>query len=314
MKRILPAFLAVILALALTGCASGAPAAFPGPSAAGPVTAQETPATLYVTETKEYSGASPVTGNLVTVSEDWTECWFTYVLGDTVKQYRVPVQDVGYGASGVNIYKYFTGFSDAAVEQAQVSYTVAEKSGLYSLDFINALMMYDFGLTFTVPADAEFDSVTITLTDKEDPSVVLTTVLSAQSDGSIVMESNGARNVFTTKFYGSTISFAYSDESLGTSIDGGANYYSVGDGWEGFPSMRAWLSISFNGVTGTPKITISRVNNQTIGYIMPNGTAQEGTAPQFNTPFPRGIRRSAASMRLHRSMRQMCSTRILPFP
>ena len=254
-------------------------------------TAQVTPATLYVTETKEYSGASPITGNLVTVSEDWTECWFTYVLGDTVKQYRVPVQDVGYGASGVNIYKYFTGFSDAAVEQAQVSYTVAEQGGLYSLDFINALMMYDFGLTFTVPADAEYDSITITLTDKEDPSVVLTTVLSAQSDGSIVMKSNGARNVFTTKFYGSTISFAYSDESLGTSIDGGANYYSVGDGWEGFPSMRAWLSISFNGVTGTPKITISRVNNQTIGYIMPNGTAQDVTAPQFNTPVSEGYQK-----------------------
>ena len=44
MKRILPAFLAVILALALTGCASGAPAASPAPSAAGPATAQETPA------------------------------------------------------------------------------------------------------------------------------------------------------------------------------------------------------------------------------------------------------------------------------
>lgn len=44
MKRILPAFLAVILALALTGCAGGAPAASPGPSAAGPVTAQAAPA------------------------------------------------------------------------------------------------------------------------------------------------------------------------------------------------------------------------------------------------------------------------------
>ena len=44
MKRILPAFLAVILALALTGCASGAPAASPAPSAASPAPTQETPA------------------------------------------------------------------------------------------------------------------------------------------------------------------------------------------------------------------------------------------------------------------------------
>ena len=48
MKRILPAFLAVILALALTGCAGGAPAASPGPSAAGPVTAQAAPAPTQV--------------------------------------------------------------------------------------------------------------------------------------------------------------------------------------------------------------------------------------------------------------------------
>ena len=44
MKRILPAFLAVILALALTGCAGGAPAVSPGPSAADPAPTQETPA------------------------------------------------------------------------------------------------------------------------------------------------------------------------------------------------------------------------------------------------------------------------------
>lgn len=48
MKRILPAFLAVILALALTGCAGGAPAASPGPSAAGPAPAQAAPAPTQV--------------------------------------------------------------------------------------------------------------------------------------------------------------------------------------------------------------------------------------------------------------------------
>lgn len=51
MKRILPAFLAVILALALTGCAGGAPAASPGPSAADTAPAQETPAPTQVAPT-----------------------------------------------------------------------------------------------------------------------------------------------------------------------------------------------------------------------------------------------------------------------
>ena len=48
MKRILPAFLAVILALALTGCAGGAPAASPGPSAADPAPTQAAPAPTQV--------------------------------------------------------------------------------------------------------------------------------------------------------------------------------------------------------------------------------------------------------------------------
>lgn len=246
-------------------------------------TAQKTSATLYVTQTREYSDVSPIDGDTITVSESWSECWFTYILGDNIKQYRIPVYDVGYGSSGLDIYKYFIGFSSADVAQAQVSYVVAEQNGLYSLDFINVLMTYGFGITFTVPVDAKYNSITFTLTDKDDPSVILTTVLSAQNDGTMVMESNETRNTFKTKFYGSTISFAYSGESNSTSIDGGANYYSVGSDWTGFPSERAWLSISFGGITGDPTITISRVNNQTIGYIMPNGRAQDITAPQFNT-------------------------------
>lgn len=250
--------------------------------------AQETPAVLYVTQTKEYSNAAPVTGNTVTVSEDWAECWFTYVLGGAVKQYSVPVHDVGYGTNSVKVYQYFTGFSDADVEQAQVTYTAAEKSGTYSLDFINVLMTYNFGMTFTVPADAKYSSVTITLTDKDDPNAVLKTTLSAQSNGSLVVESNGARNAFTAKFYGSTVSFAYSSAELGVSIDGGTNYYPAGGGWAGFPSERAWLNISFGGVTGEPQITVSRLNNQTIGYIMPNKNAQDVTAPQFNIPVSDG--------------------------
>lgn len=250
--------------------------------------AQETPAVLYVTQTKDYGSAAPVTGNTVTVDEDWAECWFTYVLGSAVKQYSVPVHDVGYGTNSVKIYQYFTGFSDADVEQAQVTYTAAQNGGTYGLDFINVLMTYNFGMTFTVPADAKYSSVTLTLTDKDDPNVVLKTTLSAQSNGSLVVESNGARNAFTAKFYGSTVSFAYSSAELGVSIDGGTNYYPAGGGWAGFPSERAWLNISFGGVTGEPQITVSRLNNQTIGYIMPNKNAQDVTAPQFNIPVSDG--------------------------
>ena len=58
MKRILPAFLAVILALALTGCAGGAPAASPGPSAADTAPAQETPAPAQIAQPAQTAAES----------------------------------------------------------------------------------------------------------------------------------------------------------------------------------------------------------------------------------------------------------------
>ena len=66
MKRILPAFLAVILALA--GCASGAPAASPAPSAAGPAPAQETPAPAQTAQPAEEPAAGAAAGSSILIA------------------------------------------------------------------------------------------------------------------------------------------------------------------------------------------------------------------------------------------------------
>ena len=58
MKRILPAFLAVILALALTGCAGGAPAASPGPSAADPAPTQAAPTPTQIAQPAQTAAES----------------------------------------------------------------------------------------------------------------------------------------------------------------------------------------------------------------------------------------------------------------
>ena len=58
MKRILPAFLAVILALALTGCASGAPAADTAPTQAAPTPTQTAQPTDAPAEGAEAAGSS----------------------------------------------------------------------------------------------------------------------------------------------------------------------------------------------------------------------------------------------------------------
>lgn len=68
MKRILPAFLAVILALALTGCAGGAPAASPGPSAADPAPTQETPAPAQTAQPAEEPDAGAAAGSSILIA------------------------------------------------------------------------------------------------------------------------------------------------------------------------------------------------------------------------------------------------------
>lgn len=68
MKRILSAFLAVILALALTGCAGGAPAASPGPSAADTAPAQETPAPTQTAQPAEEPAAGAAAGSSILIA------------------------------------------------------------------------------------------------------------------------------------------------------------------------------------------------------------------------------------------------------
>lgn len=68
MKRILPAFLAVILALALTGCASGAPAASPGPSAADPAPTQAAPAPTQTAQPAEEPAAGAAAGSSILIA------------------------------------------------------------------------------------------------------------------------------------------------------------------------------------------------------------------------------------------------------
>ena len=68
MKRILPAFLAVILALALTGCAGGAPAASPGPSAADPAPTQAAPAPTQTAQPAEEPAAGAAAGSSILIA------------------------------------------------------------------------------------------------------------------------------------------------------------------------------------------------------------------------------------------------------
>lgn len=68
MKRILSAFLAVILALALTGCAGGAPAASPGPSAADPAPTQAAPAPTQTAQPAEEPAAGAAAGSSILIA------------------------------------------------------------------------------------------------------------------------------------------------------------------------------------------------------------------------------------------------------
>lgn len=68
MKRILPAFLAVILALALTGCAGGAPAASPGPSAADTAPTQAALAPTQTAQPAEEPDAGAAAGSSILIA------------------------------------------------------------------------------------------------------------------------------------------------------------------------------------------------------------------------------------------------------
>lgn len=248
-------------------------------------------AALYVTETSDISSAQPV-GDTFTASG--TQMYFTYVLGGQRKQFSVPVIDVKYGTSDLEIYNYFTGENvQASPGDYNTDYTVgAGSDGGYSMEFINEVLTASFTLDVEIPENAAYTSVSLLLTDLYNPSVVLDITIAEISGSQILLSIGNWSITLDQPFKGGSFGFRYDGDDMTASIDGGANTYTVrtdaaGKTWNGFSAERAWLSLEFGGATGDCAVNISAVNNQPIGSGFTGDTFAPSTARPIITGYLR---------------------------
>lgn len=248
-------------------------------------------AILYVTETTDIASAQPVGDTFIASG---TQMYFTYVLGGQQKQYSVPVKDVKYGSSDLEIYNYFTSENVHAVpNDYSTDYTISAGSdGKYSLEFINALLTSSFVLDVKIPQNASYTSLSLFLTDVNNPDVTLLLSVVEVSSSQISVSIGTWSFVIDQAFKGSSFGFAYNGDDNTMSIDGGVSSYTVrtdsaGNEWKGFSSEKAWLSLEFGGVVGDCVINISSVNNQAIG----NGFSGDTFVPSTSHPVVVGYQR-----------------------
>ena len=252
---------------------------------------------LYISSTETYTENDKVLGDTFTVSDSGDYCWFHFVLGEDSRTYKIPVVDVNYGKAPLSLHKYFVGYTgEPSVGNANTTYTLANQSGAYGLDFINVLQTFDFSFGFTVPDTANYNRVKVVLTDSVDATQKLVLNYRNSASTSYFSMNGGVEYNIGKKLNGSNFVLSYKNAQK--TVSAGVNMtYAVENGfdgkaWAGFSSGKVWLQIFVEDLTNidAPQITIDKVNNQYIcktEMMGMNLTADKGK-PQISTPTMKG--------------------------
>ena len=211
-------------------------------------------ATLYITEDGDIDGAQPVTESF-TVNADWSECYFTYVIGEGVdaqtKTYSREVKDVGFGSDSLALEKYFDGYSSAQRESDGILYTLDG-----TLTFVNFVQTISFRTSFTIPSEG-VDRVAVSLTDPEGGQV--TFVYRKAADGTIVFSfGNGTEYTISSTFAGAAVTLSY--DSLSGILSPYSGTQITADLSASLASGKA--SLSFHAEGSAPALKIVSINNQ----------------------------------------------------
>ncbi len=246
-------------------------------------------AELYITNTSNYSSATAYTGDFFTISSGG-KVYLTYKLENATKQCIVPVIDVGIGGD-FNIAKYFTGYENFSVSDMATEYLVKNDAGVYELNFVNALQVFDFNLSFLIKAaNASYSGMEIILEDEANPSKKIVSRYDF-SNSSFNFSVNGGR-VYSIAESHTDAEMTFSYNALENTISPCSGYsfdmgVINGQPSAAFDSMKAYLTIRLLGVTAANKanITINKINNQFINNATLDRTRPESVSSALKGDF-----------------------------
>lgn len=211
------------------------------------------------------------------------------------RTYTVPVVDVGYGGSELDMRKYFIGdFTGEGALDYLLFYTQAGSGGAQTaqLSFIGRLLAAQFSLSLLPDSDrCGYDYLDICLTDSENASESIFLRYLCNADGSAGLQINGRGEIYEigkrfTQNTGDTFNVSYrqSDLSIGVTSDRRVIVTERADGaaFLGFSSGYVYLDIVLGGLEqgrgASAGVRVMSINNQTMSlmqgdYIAPQITA-----------------------------------------
>ncbi|MBQ8658347.1 MAG: hypothetical protein IJ506_04355 [Clostridia bacterium] len=232
------------------------------------------PVKLIPTVTVQYKGGkSVVLDSTAFTPTEAGELTVTYTATfdgvSTADSYEVVAVDVGY-TDELKMANYLYGDSVTANATSNAIELLTATDGAQT-EFINAVLAASLTVDFGFDLEQnEFSGLDIWLTDSVDSA--------KQVKFSILKDSENSSNVaINDKLIGKTTSSFFDDDIVTLAYDNGACTASIGDSesakvkttyggdpFEGFTSNFVYVRLAFTGVTGTSKVSLSKINNQTL--------------------------------------------------
>ena len=258
---------------------------------------KEKKADLYLSTKADYTESDKIVNDTFVVNATAQTCFFTFVLGENIRTYSVPLVDVNYGQRPLALHKYFYGYSGEPIPEAEkTTYTIANQSGEYSLGFINAVQTFDFSVGFTVPQTANYNKVKVVLTDSVDSTQQLVFNYRNTSSTAYFSINGGVEYDFGKRINGTSFVLSYKNAkktaSAGVNMTYNVETGADGKAWAGFSSGKVWVQIFVEDITDTnaPQITMDKVNGQFIYQLVMMGMnlTADIIGPQISTPTLKG--------------------------
>lgn len=228
----------------------------------------ETETELYISETQDLSEATKITEDTFTYSGPVGECWLCYKLDDTLAWYPTTAVNVGAGTNALSIPSYFVGKNDTTVSFAPTNtytdYTLNGSNGVSTIEFVNALQIFDFSLELVIPETRTYNELTVTFQDIDSTKAQSVFVkMKISETGSLEIYDSERNTTTLNNAVGKNLIIGYEERTGTFSFTCGSTAYLTGiKGAVEFTDSKAYVEISVNAEDSA--LRICRLNNQLI--------------------------------------------------
>lgn len=190
----------------------------------------------------------------------------------TTDEYTVPVLSIKDATGGICADKLFyvvDGEATLTVNSSDVTITATEDA---VIDYINELAVN--GFTFAFNGSTQFNAfkkISLVLTDSQDSSIAVQFNYEKVGDKTVFYVNDGKKYTLSENLYSDTITLTYNKTSKSVSFSAVSSVNATiantvgGNVFSGFTSGKVYARLSISEVSGSSKISVKQISNQSIG-------------------------------------------------